>query len=138
MRINHSTEIIPEGVYKVKESEGEENQGFEEIAKIEEPVAKPLDFYWSIENWLHLNPEINRVGRVTAEELEFVNPELDDEAKDKIRAEINQIRKPKPRLVPIVADKCKLKSGQYREMLDFEEERPRPEIPQPDDWKAGL
>jgi len=65
-----------------------------------------------MENWLHLNPEINCIGRVTAEELEFVDPELDDEAKDKIRLEINKIRKPKPRLVPIVNDKCKLKSRQ--------------------------
>jgi hypothetical protein len=87
-----------------------------------------------MENWLHLNPEINCIGRVTAEEIEFVDPELEDEAKDKIRMEINKIRKPKQRLLSIVGDKCKLKSRNRRKVLDHEEKWSRRGVPKPNDW----
>lgn len=117
IRINHTTDIVPAGVYKLKDDQTEETQGFNEIEKVEEPVTQPLSFYWKLENWQHLTPEINCFGRVTPEEIEFTDPDLEDEAKDRIRADIRQIGKPKERLSPIVNDTGKLISPGARKML---------------------
>ncbi len=102
----------------MKEGQDEDNQGFDEIERNEEPIERPLNFYWSLENWLHFTPEINCFGRVTAEEIEYLDPELEDEAKDKIRAEIKKVGLPKARLVSIVKDKSRLISRKSGKMLD--------------------
>ena len=121
MRINHSTDIVPEGVFLVKEGDVEETQGFDEIERVEEPITRALDFYWSLDNWVHFAPEINCFGRVTAEEIEFTDPDLEDETKEKIRAQIQKIAKPKARLTPIKSDKCELNSGDLGKMLGYPE-----------------
>lgn len=82
MRIDHGTLLTPRGIFKLKIEEGEsvDPNVFTEIQKEEEPKTFDLDFYRQKTNWLHLNPNILRQGRVVHQELKFPeDQELEDE-----------------------------------------------------------
>jgi len=87
----------------VKLEEGQEETGFEEIEKEEELKREKLDFYMNLENWLHLSPEITNNGRMTKEELEFID-DTEEEIKENLRKEILKSLSPSKRLKPIIKD----------------------------------
>ena len=103
-RISHSTNLTRRGIWQVKEDEGNIN-GFYEIEKIEEPTTVPITNNWKIDNWIHLSPEINALGRTTAQEVEFVDGEIDDAMQEKLKAKATDIARPVVRLNPIVTDR---------------------------------
>ena len=99
VRISHATTLVPRGIFRVKEDEERE------IEEEEAPATKPdIDFYWKMENWLHLSPGILRQGRTVREEAEFTEDFDDEDQQNKIRQKLVDMDPYAPRLTPVSAD----------------------------------
>ncbi len=99
--------MVVRGTFKVKSEEDVPETGFDELEKEEEVKRERLDFYLKPENWLHLSQELGVNGRMTKEEPEFAD-DVDEEAKEAIKKQLEKIVVPAKRLQPITEDKCEL------------------------------
>lgn len=98
----------------------------------------PIMNNWKSDNWTHLLPEINVQGRVTSQEVEFAEGELEEAQQEKLKSRITEMLKPVIRLNSITHDKSILIRHRAAEMLERVSQRQQDNIQRPGDREAML
>lgn len=111
VRIDFCTEIVTSNKYRVNK-DNEEEQGFQEIEKIEGDDFKEIKFddLSNLSNWVHMPAAILKQGMT--KHLEIENE--DEELKKKLTAELLSEDPYEPRLKPISQDKCSFSVNKAR------------------------